>query len=33
GYKKEFLQLNGFGFESVDYNHPVDIDYLMNLKP
>ncbi len=26
GVKRDFLQLNGFGFEQIDYHQPVDID-------
>lgn len=26
GFKQAFMQLNGFGFESVDYTKPVDLD-------
>ncbi|WP_159736967.1 enoyl-ACP reductase FabV [Vibrio atypicus] len=26
GYKQEFLRLNGFGFDSIDYSQPVSID-------
>ena len=33
GYKKEFLKLNGFGLEGVDYQETFDIGQLMKLKP
>ncbi|WP_300001381.1 enoyl-ACP reductase FabV [uncultured Cedecea sp.] len=33
GYKKEFLQLNGFGFDEVDYQKPVELSDLMAMKP
>lgn len=33
GVLREFLQLNGFAFENVDYDAPVDIDTLKALKP
>jgi len=32
-YKGEFLQLNGFDIEGVDYSKDVDIDKLYELKP
>lgn len=33
GYKKEFLQLNGFAFDNVDYQKDVDLSVLIKLKP
>ncbi|WCE32623.1 enoyl-ACP reductase FabV [Vibrio sp. SCSIO 43137] len=33
GYKNEFLKLNGFGFEQIDYDQPVDMDELIKLTP
>ncbi|WED29291.1 trans-2-enoyl-CoA reductase family protein [Vibrio sp. DW001] len=33
GYKDEFLKLNGFGFDTVDYNEFFDIEQLKKLKP
>lgn len=33
GYKNEFLQLNGFGFDNVDYQKDVDLVELMAMKP
>lgn len=33
GYKKEFLQLNGFAFDNVDYQKDVDLSALIKLKP
>lgn len=33
GVLKEFLQLNGFAFEQVDYAQPIDIDGLQTLTP
>ncbi|WP_413283319.1 enoyl-ACP reductase FabV [Vibrio sp. MA40-2] len=33
GYKNEFLKLNGFGLEGVDYQQVFDIDQLKKLKP
>jgi len=32
GYRKEFMQLNGFDVEGVDYNMEVDIELLRKLK-
>lgn len=32
GYRKEFMQLNGFEVEGVNYNMDVDIELLKNLK-
>ena len=33
GYKLDFMQLNGFGFDEVNYNAPVDIEKLALLTP
>ncbi|MGJ7095737.1 enoyl-ACP reductase FabV [Vibrio hannami] len=33
GYKQEFLQLNGFDIEGVDYNQEFDFEELVSLKP
>ncbi|MFH4664974.1 enoyl-ACP reductase FabV [Vibrio cidicii] len=33
GYKDEFLKLNGFGFESVDYTQEIDLADLKKLRP
>ncbi|KJR21395.1 trans-2-enoyl-CoA reductase [Vibrio navarrensis] len=33
GYKDEFLKLNGFGFESVDYTQEIDLAALKKLRP
>jgi enoyl-[acyl-carrier protein] reductase/trans-2-enoyl-CoA reductase (NAD+) len=33
GYKQEFLQMNGFAVEGVDYEAEVDVDALIKLKP
>lgn len=33
GYKKEFLQLNGFGFDNIDYQKHVDLAVLTAMKP
>ncbi|MDB1126298.1 enoyl-ACP reductase FabV [Vibrio algarum] len=33
GYKEEFLNLNGFGFNEVDYSEFFDIEQLKKLKP
>lgn len=33
GYKDEFLQLNGFGFDDVNYNEFFDIEQLKKLTP
>ncbi len=33
GYKNEFLQLNGFGLDGVNYDEPVDIEALKKLQP
>lgn len=30
GFKQEFMQLNGFGFEAIDYTKPVDLDEFIN---
>ncbi|ENM5842513.1 trans-2-enoyl-CoA reductase family protein [Vibrio mimicus] len=32
GFKQEFMQLNGFGFESVDYSQSVDMHKFINKK-
>lgn len=29
GFKKEFMQLNGFGYESIDYTQPLNIKELL----
>ncbi|GAL26235.1 uncharacterized paraquat-inducible protein B [Vibrio variabilis] len=33
GFQQAFLNLNGFGFDEVDYSSPVDIEALSRLKP
>ena len=33
GAREEFMQLNGFDFDNVDYDADVDIDELAKLKP
>ena len=33
GAREEFMQLNGFDFDNVDYNADVDIDELAKLRP
>ncbi|KXF82124.1 enoyl-ACP reductase FabV [Enterovibrio coralii] len=33
GYKQDFLQLNGFDFAGIDYDMPVDMAFLMSLRP
>ncbi|WP_394250370.1 enoyl-ACP reductase FabV [Vibrio profundi] len=33
GFKKEFMQLNGFGLANVDYSQEVDIDSFIKLTP
>jgi enoyl-[acyl-carrier protein] reductase/trans-2-enoyl-CoA reductase (NAD+) len=33
GYKNEFLHLNGFGFDNVNYQEFFDIEALKKLKP
>ncbi|MFC5078308.1 Putative reductase [Vibrio thalassae] len=33
GYKLDFMQLNGFGFDNVDYNARIDMDNLALLRP
>lgn len=33
GYKKEFLQLNGFGFSNVDYQKNIDLSALTAMQP
>lgn len=33
GYKREFMNLNGFEIEGVDYNEDTDIETLKNLEP
>lgn len=33
GTKLEFLQLNGFGFDNINYDEDVDIEELSKLKP
>lgn len=33
GYKNEFLQLNGFCFDEVDYSKSIDLTSLVKLKP
>lgn len=32
GYKKEFMQLNGFEIDGVDYDEDIDIEVLKNLE-
>ena len=33
GAREEFMQLNGFDFDNVDYDADVDIEELAKLKP
>ncbi|RKF22164.1 enoyl-[acyl-carrier-protein] reductase FabV [Alginatibacterium sediminis] len=33
GYKQSFLQLNGFGFEHIDYSSELDSQWLAQLRP
>ncbi len=33
GYKKEFMQLNGFEIDGVNYNEDIDIETLKRLEP
>lgn len=33
GYINDFMQLNGFNFDNIDYSKPVDIEELKKLKP
>ncbi|EMB9222964.1 trans-2-enoyl-CoA reductase family protein [Vibrio alginolyticus] len=33
GFKDEFMKLNGFNFEDVDYSQDISIESLMSLKP
>lgn len=33
GYKKELLQLNGFGFDNIDYQKEVELAALVAMKP
>lgn len=33
GYKKEFLQLNGFGLDGVDYQKHIELSDLVAMKP
>ncbi|MBS9826481.1 enoyl-ACP reductase FabV [Vibrio alginolyticus] len=33
GFKDEFMKLNGFNFEYVDYSQDISIESLMSLKP
>ncbi len=33
GYLQEFMQLNGFGFDNIDYQQDVDIEALKQLEP
>lgn len=33
GYLNDFLQLNGFGFNNIDYQQDISADFLNSLKP
>lgn len=33
GFKQEFMQLNGFGFGNIDYQHEFTLEELQTLKP
>ncbi|MBW3696263.1 trans-2-enoyl-CoA reductase family protein [Vibrio sp. T187] len=33
GFKKEFMQLNGFDLSTIDYSDPIDIDNFIKLTP
>ncbi|GMQ48692.1 enoyl-ACP reductase FabV [Vibrio sp. 10N] len=33
GFQRSFLNLNGFGFDGIDYSKPQDIEALKRLKP
>ncbi|WP_299017484.1 enoyl-ACP reductase FabV [uncultured Photobacterium sp.] len=33
GYLSDFLQLNGFGFDNIDYQQDISMDFLKNLTP
>ncbi|MDW2190745.1 enoyl-ACP reductase FabV [Vibrio sp. 1641] len=33
GFKDEFMKINGFNFEDVDYSQDISIESLMSLKP
>ncbi len=33
GYKSDFLQLNGFGFDNIDYGTPIDMEILKSMCP
>ncbi len=33
GYKSEFLNLNGFGLEGINYQAEIDLGILSELKP
>lgn len=33
GYKKEFMQLNGFEIDGVNYSEDIDIEALKRLEP
>ncbi|EGQ7831190.1 TPA: trans-2-enoyl-CoA reductase family protein [Vibrio vulnificus] len=33
GFKNEFLQLNGFGFDEVDYSQDIDLQTILKLTP
>lgn len=33
GYKKEFMQLNGFEIDGVDYSEDIDVEALKRLEP
>ncbi len=33
GYKRDFMQLNGFDFDDVDYDAPVNFEALTSLQP
>ncbi|KLV09558.1 trans-2-enoyl-CoA reductase [Photobacterium aquae] len=33
GYKQDFLQLNGFAYDEVDYSQPVSVNILTKMQP
>ena len=33
GAREEFMQLNGFDFDNVDYDADIDIEELAKLRP
>jgi enoyl-[acyl-carrier protein] reductase/trans-2-enoyl-CoA reductase (NAD+) len=33
GFQRSFFNLNGFGFDDIDYSQPQDVDALKRLKP